>query len=353
MIRYTLSRVSKLPVIARAARHGSARFAIVILLVLFLFGCAGTYNNSLSFNPLEPIRVAVLPFAFTDSKGTIVEPDKNLLLDQVGLVSSKLKEAPNEYVRRLVQKRLGQSALDVVSPALVDAQISHHGFVTASQAYDYPRIFELQPAEVCRKLLNCDAVLYGKVTRWDRSYYGIQSEAQVAIALKLVSARDGKVLWESVAEDSEGRGLTKVPTGFSDLVIEPIKGLSNDIITGLADKIVDKAVSPLYVKNRPEFLQNAAPAIFASAHDADAGDIRRDRPLTVVMLGSPGAAATFSIGDRVENVPMAEKDEGHYIGEFYGLPSDHFNDLPVFVHLTDQFGRMTSQKLGRTEVSLR
>lgn len=353
MIRYSLSGVRRIVRLSEIARRSSLRMLGFVLAALYLFGCAGTYKNSIQFNPLEPVRVAVLPFAFTDEHGEIVAPDKSLLIDQVGLVSSKLKDTPNQYVQKLVQKHLSQTALDVVSPALVDAQISHHGLLDASGAYDYRRIFSANPDELCTKLLSCDAVLVGKVTRWERSYYGLQSVARVSVSLTLISARGGRVLFETAGEDSEGRGITKVPTGLSDLVIEPIKGLSNEIIQTLAESVVDKALSPLYVKNRPEFLQSGPPALFASAHDAVNGEIRRDRPLTVVALGSPGGSASFSIGDAVLNVPMAEKDEGHYIGEFYGLPSDHFSAAQVSVRLTDRFGRSTVQRLARNLVSLR
>ena len=70
------------------------------------------------------------------------------------------------------------------------------------------------------------------------------------------------------------------------------------------------------------------------------------------MLGSGGSIATFSIGNQIENIPMVETTEGHYIGEYYPLPTDLFQSEPVTVRLVDSVGRETSQKVGKGSVTL-
>jgi hypothetical protein len=321
--------------------------------LIYASGCAGTYKQELKFNPAESIRVAVLPFYQVNSKGEIVKADPNMLIDRVGLVSSKLKDTPATFVRKLVRNELTHTALDLVNSNLVDSELVHHGFAAEDLSIDIGKVIQAPPSEICSHMLYCDAVLYGKITDWDRSYFVVQSNSSVGIDLKLVSARDGKVLFESSAKDSDSRGLSKGPTGFSDLAIEPIKGLDNEILTDLATKVVKKMIDPLRTEKRPEYLSSSPPSIYASAHDSLDGTVPSSGHLSVVMVGSPGRVATFSIGSYVENIPMAEHEPGHYVGEYHPLASDHFSSLPVYVSLSDKFGRTTRQKLGRSEVTLR
>lgn len=327
---------------------------LIILILSITTACSSKYQANVAFNASEPIRVAVLPFLHVNSKGEPIDPNSDLLIDNVSIVSSSLKESPGNFVRDLVQNELSKSGLDLVSPALVDGNLSHNGFdkMDAVPPLNVPKIHQASASDLCSKLFSCDAVLYGKVTEWERGYYAIQSVSTVGVDIKLISAKDGKVLFSSSAIDSDSRGLTKGPTGFSDLVLEPLKGLDNQIITDLAQKVVVKMLAPLRVENRSEFLQSAPPAIFASAHDVEDGNLQRSSSLTVVAMGSSKHFASFSIGNVIENLPMVEKESGHYIGKYAPLSSDSFKDQPVYVSLTDQFGRTTRQKIGTATLSL-
>jgi len=326
--------------------------SILLILTASLCGCVGTYKNAINFNPQEPIRVAVMPFAQVNAKGEFIEPDSSLLIDDVSLISSQLKQTPSDFVAKLVEAELERSGLDVISHATVDANLLHNGFGNSDLSYDIKKVFAADPKELCEKLFSCDAVLFGKVTEWDRSYYGIQSSSTVGIKLELISARDGKALFTSEAKDSDSRGLSKGPTGFSDLLIEPLKGLDNQIITDLARKVVPKMLASLTVENRPEFLASGPPSIYASAHDKPSGTMNDKDSLKVLIFGTAERNASFSIGESVQHIPMVEKDPGHYIGEYLPLPSDSFEKQPVYVFLTDKFGRTTRQKLGSNVISM-
>lgn len=309
------------------------------------------FKHRLELDVTEPLRVAVLPFYQTDDSGAVVNPDTSIfLLDNIPGVSEELEDSPAVIIQKLVQSELRKTSLDMLTPVKVRTDLVHHGF-TEGMTYDYAKILRTTPRALCEKLA-CDAVMYGRVTTWDRSYYGLQSVSTVGIELKLVRARDGALLFEAQSEDSDSRGLTKGPTGYSSLVIEPLRGLGNEIITDLARQVVERSVAPLIVANRPELLDTPPPGIYASAHDAPTGTLEPGKPLTVVMIASGGQSASFSIGSAVENIPMTELDRGHYIGEFYPLPTDHFEAAPVYVYLTDRFGRSTRQRIGLSPVSL-
>lgn len=331
------------------------RVALLISSVAIAWcGCAGKYDAKLNFNPSEPIRIAVLPFAQVDEKGNLIRVDESLLIDNVSLVSSKLKTTPAQFVQNLVQSELSQASLDVLPPALVDAELIHAGFGASGTnpvTMDIAKVFATNPTELCTKVLSCDAVLLGKVTSWDRSYYGVQAVATVGVDLQLISARTNKVLYQISAKDSDSRGLTKGPTGFSDIVIEPFKGLDNEILTDLARRIVTKAVAPLSRTSKPEFLTSAPPAIVAAAHDAHRGVIPKSGRLLVVAFGSPGQTGNFDVGTVAQGVPLVERAPGHYVGEFVPLASDSFSNATVTVRLRDEFGRATLLQLSKVPVS--
>jgi hypothetical protein len=296
-----------------------------------------------------------LPFAQVDDSGALVQAEEDLLIDSVNPLSAKLKQTPAQFMQSLVQNELRKASLDVVVPAIVDADLVHGGYGvpdTKPVILDFAEIFAADPAELCSKILTCDAVLYGKVTEWDRSYYGVEAVATVGLELKLVSAKTKKVLFSTESVDSDSRGLTKGPTGFSNIVLEPLKGLDNEIITTLAREIVEETLEPLQRESRPEFLNNPAPFIISSAHDASTGVIPRNGRLTVVAFGSPAATASFSIGSKIRDVPLAERAPGHYVGEFIPLPSDSFQSEYVVVALKDGVGRTSTQRLAKTPVSL-
>lgn len=332
-----------------------SRSISLLLCSLLLSGCAGTFKSDVHFNVTEPLRVAVVPFAQVSGDGKLVQTDENIVLDDVALISTRLKESPARYVQEAVQSELSKTSLDVITPGVVEAELLHNGFdIRGSKPVmvDHGKVFNTSAKDLCSRILSCDAVLYGKVTKWDRSFFAIQTINTVGIELRLVSARDGKVLFESAGEDSESRGITKGPTGFSDLVIEPIRGLDNDIITGLAREVVAKMIKPLLSDSRPEFLESAPPAVLASAHDAYGGSVARTGKLTVLALATPNQVASFSIGNVIENVPMVERAPGHYYGLYYPLSTDTFQNLPVAVSVRDEYGRSTVQKIGNGTVSL-
>ena len=330
--------------------------ARVAFFVVALSGCAGSYTHTLNFNPSEPIRIAVLPFAQVDEKGALVRADENLLIDNVSLVSSQLKQTPAQFVQTEVQTELSKASLDVLTPAIVEAALIHNGFTvpgTKPVELDLAKVFAADPNEICTKLLSCDAVLYGKVLKWDRSYYGVQSVSTVAIDLRIISARNKKVLFATTAQDSDSRGITKGPTGFSNIVLEPIKGLDNSIITALADDVVEKSIRPLRRDAKPEFLQVAPPAVIGAAHNGENGRIRPGGKLTVVALGSPSQTGTFSIGTAVVDIPLVERSPAHYVGEYIPLPAERFDEQRVTVSLQDEAGRVTRLPLGGPGLSYR
>jgi len=338
------------------ARYARCLTPLAAASLTLFTGCSASYKSAVHYNPAQPIRIAVLPFAQVDATGAFVTPDPSLLIDNVALVSSKLKQTPAQFMQSAVQSELAKASLDVIPPALVEALLVHNGYDLVGSnpvTVDLKKVFAADPSQICPKLLACDAVMYGKVTAWDRSYYVLQSVSSVGLDLSIVSASTKKVLYELSAKDADSRGLTKGPTGFSNLALEPLKGLDNGIITELGLKVAEKSVAPLDLKRRPEYLNAPAPIIAASSHSSPSGVITHGGKLTVISFGTPGHIATFSIGTVVNGMPLAERSPGHYVGEYVPSPGDSFDNQTVVVTLRDEAGRFTQHTLDKIKVSYR
>ena len=321
------------------------------LCLLGLPGCAGKIETRLDFNPLEPIRVVVLPFVELDEHGKINAQSPDLLVDRVNLVSSRLEASPAEIVKQMVEANLERTALEILPAGVVQGELIHHGLTQDDGSLDLARLYSVPPSEICRHLISCDAVLYGYVTKWKRDYFGLQAVNTVGLRLTLVTRDDQKVIFQVESEDSDSRGLSKGPTGISNLVIEPVRGLDNEIILDLARRLVTKSLLPLAVTQQPGYLKSPVPAIFGAAHDQADGVLQSGEHLVVLMFGTPYRKASFSIGRFVENIPMFEVEPSQYVGEYFPLDSDRFEEQSVSVALRDDFGRKTTQQASARLVS--
>jgi Putative bacterial lipoprotein (DUF799) len=308
-----------------------------------LGGCSAKVKQQIDFSPSEPLRVAILPF-YQEEKGKLVSGsfDPNIFVDNIPLLSSKLKESPPALVQGVVETELKSSGLDLISPGYVNAQLGHHGFVIESKvAID--RLLEVEPSRL-GEFLGADALLYGKIKRWDRLYFGIQSSVSVSIELKLVRTRDSKTIFFAEGNDTDARGITGIPTGFSAIVIEPLRGLDNENIVNLSQKLVKKMLAGLSVKERPEYLNSEGPVIFGAVHNGKFG-VSGERPLQVLLIGSPGKEGYFALGNYVGRVPMVEIESGKYLGRYFPLEGERAKDLSVVVTLKDSFGRSSEKSL--------
>lgn len=326
------------------------KLSFLLFTSVIISGCSAKIKSSLEFDPQEPLRVAVIPFVKVDSKGVFNDEESRIVVDNLSVVSKDQAQTPAQIVRKQVLQELKRTGLDLLSIPLIDIDLPHSGFAKGPTSIDLEKLYKTSASELCTKFLNCDAILYGRIFEWDRSYYGIQSVNSVGIDLQLISAKSGKTLFSSRASDSEGRGISQGPTGYTSLVIEPIKGLDSQIIIDLSRKLVSKMLEPLDVKRKPEFLESEPPSIFAASHDGVNGRINNE--LVVVSMGTPAQIASFSVGKTIKDIPMFERSPGHYYGQYIPWAGENFSNADVVVNLKDKYGRVTSKKIALAPVSL-
>jgi hypothetical protein len=104
------------------------------------------------------------------------------------------------------------------------------------------------------------------------------------------------------------------PATFADLQVSDAVTVRADPLTGEVRDVV--AASTAASNGRSTVVpSNGAPSI-SSTQDNTAEPLRAGQSLHIVATGSPGAAASFDIGDMIVGVPMRETRAGHYEGSF-------------------------------------
>jgi len=334
-------------------------YALSICLLVILSACTPKLKYKLKFNPEHHLRIAVMPFSQVDKNGAVIPsnelmpPTSNLLIDKVGLISSTPRETPTRYVRTLVQNAVRSSQLDLVNPLLIEIGLPHHGFGKGDGTFDVVKIQETTSSELCTHFLQCDAILIGKIHRWERNYYGIQSVNSVDIELVIRSSQDNSVLYQARLRDTDSRGIAGGPTGISDLLLEPIRGLDYEIIEDLARSVVTRLVRPLMADKEAsnQAGYHHLPSIYAATHNAASAPLGSRGRFDVLLYGSPGVVASFRIGDLSGELPLIERSPGHYSGKYFGQPYEHFSTQPVFVKIQNRAGAIVEQKIDNASIS--
>ena len=82
------------------------------------------------------------------------------------------------------------------------------------------KLYSCSPQELGH-ILRADALIYGKVTRYDSSYYALFSKISVGLAIRCVSTKDAKILFS--AHETRSAVEIRVATNPLDMVIASIQ----------------------------------------------------------------------------------------------------------------------------------
>lgn len=132
---------------------------------------------------------------------------------------------------------LQESPFDVVEPGQVDAVLKTHGW---SEGAPLP---EARSLAVAAAAMGADVMLRGTVTDWGRTYAVVESWVKAAMAVELVDASSGDVIWSGTRKNTRHAGILKGPTGFKAIATAPITGLKTSnlerVATHLSREMVD------------------------------------------------------------------------------------------------------------------
>lgn len=279
------------------------------------------------------LRIAVMPFS-------VSAPEDGLLtasLASVGelysleaVAGAPGREGIGELLRRDLIAWLQQSEFEVLDPWFVGTVLTHAGVDRQQQ---------LLPANAphLAQLLDCDGVVFGDVTRWNRSYYVLQSNTEVAMRLELRD-RGGNELFVTERSESIGAGLSGGPTGYQSLAAEPIAGLRGSHLQMLTRSVARHVATDLNGGDLGAHPGPMSPRLsvvaLAKLHD---GPFRAGERIEVVAVGTPDCAVRFDIGCLRTEVPMTETavdqdargERATYRGHYVVQAGDDAHELPL------------------------
>jgi hypothetical protein len=227
---------------------------------------------------------------------------------------------------------LAQGEFEVVEPWVSDTQLAHAGLSAVAMG---------DPAnvgQVCR-VLSVDGVLYGDVTAWNRSYYLVQSTAEVGLRLELRAGTDGRTLFFSDRRESVGSGLTGGPTGFVSAATEPLAGLRSSHLQELLRSVARSSVADLNGGALDGTPGPMAPrlSVVGLARPHAGGFVPGER-IEVIAVGTPDCDVRFDLGRLRTGVPMQlvarhpdpRGERATYQGHYVVQSGEQAEGLPVF-----------------------
>ena len=198
----------------KTLRFSSWIILLVFTMILSLAGCAAKkiditqeltrkveYNN-------HPKSIAILPF------------DNQTEVDGI-----------DEFVRVTFYSHLSALPYEDIELHVVEKTLGEH------RLSSYKKLRKTRIKKLGR-ILGCDAVLFGEVTKFERIFVGIYSQLAVGLTIKVWDTRTGRMIWsdEDVQRSHEGG----IPLTLTDIPMITIKAGLN-----LRDAIKIRSVDEL------------------------------------------------------------------------------------------------------------
>ncbi|MEQ8765941.1 MAG: DUF799 family lipoprotein [Planctomycetota bacterium] len=309
---------------------------ILVLALPWIAACQTnrTYRDP-EFNALANRRVAVLPFVPEYSGRNL----PTSIVDEVPLVGRRVATG-EDFLRQAFTARLSRGAYDIAESAYVDTRLVHAGLYG-----DYK--YQSASPEELGALLSVDAVVIAKVKEWDITYLALETRHTVGVELQMIDVDTGSVLVSADVEESDGAGLSGGPTGFTDLAVQPILGLSSANLVAVGRRVCDRLVDPFLPSDMD--LHDAdlrAPFLLFATHDQpaehlmEAGDV-----LTIVAQGAPDMRAEWVFTSLGYRGSMSEIEPGSYVGKVVIPPGLILDGEIVSVELFNDAGYLSVQNV--------
>jgi hypothetical protein len=292
----------------------------------------------------DGLRIAALPFAVSasddDPVSSALAPLGSLLaLEGLGDGAPEA-QAAGAVMQRALLALLAGSSLAIEEQWVTRTELAHAGLDRAAME-DRSRT-----TEIARRL-GVDALLYGEIYEWDRSYYGVQSTQSVGLRVWLIDGESGAELAFAERWRQEGAGLTGGPTGYVSAATSPIQGLAASTLAQLAIQVAYDVAEDLLggEASQPFDFENARGEVprlsFVSADPLRIDTLQAGQSVSVIAVGTSGAQASFDLGAYRTRIPMLEIEtradprgpRSTYVGSYVLQPGETLGSLPIRVHL--------------------
>lgn len=297
---------------------------ILVLIMLIVPGCVvatkkdfvppavgslfkGEYKVGEYLKDHQPRMVAILPF-------------KN----------ETKKEEAFEIVRRTFYNHFSSLRYGDLELFKIDQRFKKAGFTDAGE------INKLSSQRL-GEILGVDAVIYGRITHYDRVYAGVYSQVSVGAAVKMIDTKTGEFLWSGQHVQTKRQGgipttpigllITAISTAVNIRQVELLRA-SDDLFRDMVKTIPGPTIAEA---SRPPNIKMLVQDGVGSPKKA--GDV-----INVVLEGDPHLTASFDIGDFKQGIEMKETQTGFYEGRYQVMPGDNAYEAIVTGYLTDERG---------------
>jgi hypothetical protein len=197
-----------------------------------------------------------------------------------------------------------------VEPSIVDSTLKERD-------YYIPIISGLQVSpRALGQALGVDALIFGEVTSYGKSFALLYSEVVVGLNTRMVRCSDGKVLWQNDHKVVSSKG--SMPLSLT--------GLATGFIRTLVDHSMEKVVNTAaitcleLVETVPDLppyeSMESLPKIKVFAHNGAGSFLLPGESLRAVLVGEAGGLASWDLEPVFRNRPMEEVEPGVYLGTY-------------------------------------
>ena len=164
------------------------------------------------------------------------------------------------------------------------------------------------------RLLGVDAVIYGDVINLGKIFALLYSDNQAGLKARMVSCKTGQTIWELEhtihIEDGE---VPISPIGLATAVFKTALSHSQAEHMKAASELCMEMVATI---PNPPGVSDPPPRIQALVHNGAGRLLVPGDHIKVAMIGDKMQMASWSLPPLIENLPLAEKEPGVYIGAY-------------------------------------
>ncbi|MBI5195792.1 MAG: DUF799 family lipoprotein [Nitrospirae bacterium] len=190
---------------------------------------------------------------------------------------------------------------------------------------------DIKPEEMCQAL-DCDGVVYGRITDYKKVYAAVYSQLGVEAEVWMVNTKTGQEVLRikdsvryhegGVPMSPLGAVMTVVSTAMNIREIQQVR-----LVNELSYKFNERIPSPKGLKTEDR------PLIKEILTNVKEGPFSKGRIIRAGLEGEPGLVATFDIGNFKKGLLMKETKPGIYMGEYLVMPGDNTKDMPIIASL--------------------
>ncbi len=303
------------------------KMVLSLIFMLIVPGCVVATKKDVVLPPIRSLYKG-------DYKvGEYLEDHQPRMVGVLPFKNETKKEEAFEIVRKTFYNHFSSLRYGDLELFKVDQRLKKAGFTDAEE------INKLSSKRL-GEILGVDAVVYGRITHYDRMYAGIYSQVSVGAAVKMTDAKTGEFLWSGQHVQTKRQGgipttpvgliITAISTAVNIRQIELLRA-SDDLFRDMVKTIPGPTIAEA---SRP-------PTIKMLVHDGVGSPKKAGDVIKVVLEGDPHLAASYDIGDFKQGIEMKEIQKGFYEGIYQVRPGDNAHEAIITGYLMDERGNTT------------